>query len=702
MKGAFLWLQSSWEELNFRQKLSVAFVTMTLLPLLLGSGLTEWETSLILKRLVFERNHRQAVSVAQDFDELITGKIKVLKMIAGEGRIQTLPSVAQTAVLENLVRNYQELQLAVLTDAKGRQLNRSDRMSFDPPLDYSGQPYFQSMLQRPETTVSSILTAKSAGWRGIVVAEPVLDSTGELKGAILGKIGLASLQLTLQKGLGHPDIVAYVVNQEGLVIIHSDNKQVGMTAGYPAPAPLLQSFSRREGWLEYRQVEQNVLAGFATINSTGWKLVVEQPVGLAMAEVWSVQRLNFAVILLAVVLAVMVSLLTARTMSDAVRSISEAANHVSDGDFSVRLKIRRSDEIGELADNFNRMTSQLAGRTEALRASEEKFHSLVDNINIGVYRATSESPGRFLQINPAMVEIFGYPSTEELLQVPLEDLYNKVRDWQTINAKLHKQGFVRNQEVVMRKYDGSPIWCSRSAVLREDKISGEKWIDGVIEDVTERKQADEELRRAKENLEIQVAERTRELTELNKELQRMSLSDGLTGIANRRYLDLYLEREWQRAIRDRLSVAAIMVDIDHFKLFNDTYGHLTGDECLVKVAAALQQTAKRPADFAARYGGEEFALILPETDLAGALVVAEKMRAAVEMLQIRHEKSPIGKYVTVSAGVTAMIPTEGVAVQLLLDLADQALYRAKKSGRNRVMKESLDSQKGRSETQIDE
>lgn len=236
----------------------------------------------------------------------------------------------------------------------------------------------------------------------------------------------------------------------------------------------------------------------------------------------------------------------------------------------------------------------------------------------------------------------------------------------------------------MRKYDGSPIWCSRSAVLRIDESSGEKSIDGVIEDITERKLAEAELRRAKDNLEVEVAERTRELTELNQELQRISLSDGLTGIANRRYLDLYLEREWQRAIRERFSFAVIMIDIDHFKLFNDNYGHLAGDECLKKVAAALPAIARRPADFVARYGGEEFAVILPETDASGAMMVAEKIRAAVEALQIPHARSPIHSYVTVSAGVAACIPAGQTAAQSLLDLADQALYGAKQAGRNRV------------------
>ncbi len=166
-------------------------------------------------------------------------------------------------------------------------------------------------------------------------------------------------------------------------------------------------------------------------------------------------------------------------------------------------------------------------------------------------------------------------------------------------------------------------------------------------------------------------------------LERLSLHDPLTGIANRRYLDEFVEREWRREVRYHHSVAVIMVDIDHFKAYNDHYGHQQGDTCLREVAQALQAHLRRPSDFLARYGGEEFAVVLLETDLAAARAVAEVMHRAVLERQLPHAASPIVPVVTVSVGVAAA-PAHRITFPELMHAADQALYRAKAAGRNRV------------------
>ena len=199
------------------------------------------------------------------------------------------------------------------------------------------------------------------------------------------------------------------------------------------------------------------------------------------------------------------------------------------------------------------------------------------------------------------------------------------------------------------------------------------------------------MRRRQEQLERLIQERTRELLEVtrqleaaNRYLEQLSYLDGLTGIPNRRFLDDYLRREWNRALRHERPIALILVDVDFFKHYNDRYGHLQGDTCLKKIAHALDTNLKRSADVVGRYGGEEFLVILPETDLDGACVVAERLKQAVEALQIPHEGSGLAPYVTVSMGVSAMVPrTEGDPA-ILLQLADQALYQAKQSGRNRI------------------
>ena len=175
----------------------------------------------------------------------------------------------------------------------------------------------------------------------------------------------------------------------------------------------------------------------------------------------------------------------------------------------------------------------------------------------------------------------------------------------------------------------------------------------------------------------------RELDSANQELKRLSASDGLTGIANRRFFDDYLSREWRRARRDNASIALLMCDVDNFKAYNDTYGHQAGDDCLRQIAQALTKMMERASDVVARYGGEEFAIILPNTPLEGAAIVGEKIRLAIEALSMPHAGSPQA-FVSLSVGVAAVYPTHQDILQTLIQSADRALYRAKSMGRNEV------------------
>lgn len=162
----------------------------------------------------------------------------------------------------------------------------------------------------------------------------------------------------------------------------------------------------------------------------------------------------------------------------------------------------------------------------------------------------------------------------------------------------------------------------------------------------------------------------------------MSRTDGLTRVSNRRHLDEFLDREWSRAIRNNSFISFILVDIDFFKLYNDKYGHLEGDECLKIVAQTFKRIMLRPADMVARYGGEEFAIVLPDTE--NAVSVANNCRKSIEELQIPHEFSKAREVVTISVGVCTLAPKKGVGPSELLDCADKALYKAKAGGRNRV------------------
>jgi diguanylate cyclase (GGDEF)-like protein len=186
-----------------------------------------------------------------------------------------------------------------------------------------------------------------------------------------------------------------------------------------------------------------------------------------------------------------------------------------------------------------------------------------------------------------------------------------------------------------------------------------------------------------QSLELKVAERTKSLEEANSKLKAMSDTDGLTGVVNRRRFDEVLEAEWRRAARSGLSLGLIMLDVDWFKKYNDSYGHQAGDACLQRVAEVLLSRARRAGDLAARYGGEEFAFIAPETDRKSLQTLAEEIRHALETLDLPHDGSAFGK-ITASLGIAVRVPAEEQSPTQLILEADQALYRAKAEGRNRV------------------
>lgn len=290
---------------------------------------------------------------------------------------------------------------------------------------------------------------------------------------------------------------------------------------------------------------------------------------------------------------------------------------------------------------------------DKLRKSEERYRTLVDNVRIGVYRTSRE--GRFFHANPAMAEIFGYDSPEEFMKVGAETLYQNPQERKALLDEVMARGSVKDREFLLQRKDGTPFWASVNATAKFNAQGEVEWLNGVIEDVTERKMAEERL-------------------------LRDAFYDELTGLPNRALLIDRLDRAIERSKRrDDYHCAVLFMDLDRFKVVNDSMGHAVGDQLLVSVSERLADCL-RSGDTVARLGGDEFVVLLEELkDLNQATLIADRIR---EELNRPHDLQAQKVFTSGSIGIVMTVQGYSQPADVLRD-ADIAMYGAKLAGKDR-------------------
>ena len=348
-----------------------------------------------------------------------------------------------------------------------------------------------------------------------------------------------------------------------------------------------------------------------------------------------------------------------------------------DGDWAYLYETRTtSGWVATVRVNVTEMVRQreaLDAARDQARVADLRLREATDAMPAGL--EMYDTQGRLVLYNQPMVQM--YPEMAEALAAAVEKghTYEELLRY-SITAGLVPEAQGREDDYVAQVLDGQGM----SDEPRLVALSSGQWLH-----VYEKRTRSGGVVSVRLDVTASI-EAGRELADANEQLARLSTTDGLTGVANRRFFDESLISEWQRSARSQESLSLLMIDIDHFKLYNDRYGHLAGDECLRRVAQVLDECIKRSGEVVARYGGEEFAVLMPSTEMNAAVLVAQRCLDGVVKAGIPHADSPTSPRLTLSIGVATLIPAQGVNPNTLVERADIALYEAKRSGRARLQR----------------
>ena len=528
-----------------------------------------------------------------------------------------------------------------------------------------------------DAVASEIITSRISGRPTLIVARALNDTNAGPPGGVIS----AGLNLdwfrTLSEGLsGTPESLVEIIDAaKGVTLVRSQDGVVA-ASGWPAGRQLLEAIRANPGGgsLEAKISGNHYTIGFAPVLGANRRLfiITALPKTAVLAPSNYHLTLNALGFLGAAIAAIMLAWLAAdRSLLRPIRQLVQTAVSIGSGDLLARVGILPGavEELKTLASRFDEMADRLRARDARIAAMgesialSEEHHRLLAN-NAGDMLSRFDSHFTRTYISPACIEVLGYQARElvehTMVDIVLEDDRARVRN-ELVRPLLDGAETARSTYRVTRK-NGRVIWL---------ETFGRRVPDGsgfvcVARDVSIQKALEAQLETANQQLRIQV------------------MQDPLTGIANRRRFDEMLGFEFRRAQRLQEPLSLLMVDIDHFKTFNDNFGHSVGDECLRLVAQTLDRALRRPGDLVGRYGGEEFAIVLPATPPEGLATVAERVRAAVCNTSLHGRAAGAGP-ITVSIGAATIMPPIGeTGPASLIESADAALYAAKRAGRNCV------------------
>ncbi len=531
-------------------------------------------------------------------------------------------------------------------------------------IDVSDRDYYQE-AKKGKVFVTDVIIGKVSKKPLIVVSAPVYDREHQFRGLVFGTIELSTISKVMQQFQDN-DRETYLVDGTGMIITKTRQGKVGELL----KTSIIENAVNGSGNHSYYASSSGemVLGSYRWVHNKKWLIIGEIKQSTIHKPVYESLLIFFGIILLIVIFGSVLLIKISKQVGEPIQKVLESTTKFAEGNWGYRIDPSsykdEVEELQELSGNFNQMADMIESYIYSVAKSEEQFRTIMqyssDMITI------HDTSGKYLYVSPAGKEILEYEDEEILghdsyIFIHPEDREQIVKG----HEELLRTGYVVTTYRI-RKKNNEYIWFESSVKYMKEQNEDDSRLFTVSRNITERKMVEQQLQEA------------------NKLLKELSTKDGLTGIWNRRSFDETLDKEWKRAERNNHPLSLIMLDIDFFKAYNDTYGHQGGDDCLREVANAIKNSIEHESDMAFRYGGEEFGIILPETDVIGAKTVAEKVRSTIENLKISHVGSKIQDFVTISLGTATIIPTKYKNADSLVESADKALYQAKQEGRNCV------------------
>ncbi|RXT15413.1 diguanylate cyclase [Ammoniphilus sp. CFH 90114] len=552
--------------------------------------------------------------------------------------------------------------------------------TFPTGIDISDREYFKRAVEG-KSTISDVLIARNSGKPTIFISSPVYDDKDQFQGAIVGAVQLETIDRVVNLANHGQFTDTYLVNEEALMITESPYTQELIQSGQIKDRSRLElkidsnivNLAREGKGIEgtyknYRGKE--VYGTYQWINNGKWLVIVEVEKEKVLAPFIKSAKILFIVLVLVFVINQLAVIRLSKRFTDPIRHLLDGTRKLRSGDYGFQISEgdakRTPSELRELSLTFNQMADTIRIRTHLLQESEAKYRIITNNMS-DVVTVLGAKDGQVQYVSPSLVR-FGIQPEDYVGKYPHP--YIHPEDMEEVQRIFHE--VIRTKSYLEMEYrwkhvNGNWIYIDVHGAPVVEENGEVHQVVTVSRDITEQKLAEQKLQRA------------------NWILEKASKMDGLTEIANRRYFNEKLKEEWERAAVSKTPLTLIMFDIDFFKAYNDTYGHLGGDEALRQVAQTLTKAVQRTGDLVARYGGEEFALILPGTNQKGGLKVAHRLRTLIEEVGIPHAGSKVSEILTLSMGICTMIPSQLENPEIIVSQADMALYQAKQEGRNQIV-----------------